>query len=116
MPEGRDDRTGPGRCDSVRHGPRRKQQPNGEEPRAALRSERAVGCYVLLEITPNVLAAAARLRNQYRSLRLNLSDAVAMALAVAYDTECVLTVDNREFRSVPLTSHTALRLLPAKPV
>lgn len=31
MLEGRDDRTGPGGCDSVRHGPRRKQQPNGGE-------------------------------------------------------------------------------------
>jgi uncharacterized protein len=41
---------------------------------------------------------------------------VNVALADEYKTDCVLTVDHRDFRAVrPLSTYTAFRLLPADP-
>ncbi|MFD9114874.1 type II toxin-antitoxin system VapC family toxin [Streptomyces bottropensis] len=71
------------------------------------------GRYVIPEVTPDILAGAARLRARHRGLSLDLSDAVTMTLAAVYDTDAVLTIDRRDFRAVtPLSRHSAFRLLP----
>jgi predicted nucleic acid-binding protein len=71
------------------------------------------GRVVLPEITENHLSDAQSLRIRYRSLNLDLADAVNVALAAAYDTDAILTLDRRDFRAVrPLGRHKAFRVLP----
>lgn len=49
----------------------------------------------------------------YPDLRLHLADAVIVALAADYETDAVLTLDRRDFRTLtPLTEHKAFRVLP----
>ncbi len=60
-----------------------------------------------------LLRRARRVQDAYRDLRLDLTDAVNVALADAYDTARILTLDARDFRAVtPLTAHSAFVLLP----
>ncbi len=67
----------------------------------------------LADTTPELLAASLSVRARYQDLDLDLVDAVNVALADEYDTEAVLTLDRRDFRSLrPLTSHQAFRVLP----
>ncbi|MGW2419024.1 type II toxin-antitoxin system VapC family toxin [Streptomyces sp. NPDC001709] len=69
--------------------------------------------YVVPEITSEILGQAGYLRKRYAAQRLDLSDAVTMALANQYATDAILTLDRRDFRAVsPLSSHPAFRLLP----
>lgn len=71
------------------------------------------GRVVLPEITEDHLAAAQSVRARYRSLDLDLADAVNVALAADYDTDAILTLDRRDFRAVrPLSRHKAFRVLP----
>lgn len=71
------------------------------------------GRVVLPEITEDHLAAAQSVRARYRSLDLDLADAVNVALAADYDTDEILTLDRRDFRAVrPLSRHKAFRVLP----
>lgn len=68
---------------------------------------------VLPEITSGILDAAQDVRRRYRDLHLDLADAVNVALAARYQTNTVLTLDHRDFRTVrPLSGHDAFRLLP----
>lgn len=68
---------------------------------------------VVPEVTAEVMRGARAVQNRYDSLALDLADAVNVVLAEAYETECVLTLDRRDFRAVrPLTGHKAFRLLP----
>ncbi|MGC5343984.1 PIN domain-containing protein [Streptomyces sp. DT24] len=65
------------------------------------------------EITEAHLAAAQSVRARYDSLKLDLADAVNVALASDYDTDAVLTLDRRDFRAVrPLGRHKSFRVLP----
>jgi predicted nucleic acid-binding protein len=71
------------------------------------------GRVVLPEITEDHLRDAQSLRIRYRSLNLDLADAVNVALAAAYDTDAILTLDRRDVRAVrPLGRHKAFRVLP----
>lgn len=68
-------------------------------------------------LVPDVAAESLRtargIQTRYTDLRLDLTDAVNVALAEQYDTETVLTLDRRDFRAMrPLTGHKAFRLLP----
>lgn len=68
---------------------------------------------VLTETTPDTVRRALGLRGRYLELDLDLVDAVNAVLAAEYQTDCLLTLDRRDFRAVrPLTSHKAFRLLP----
>jgi predicted nucleic acid-binding protein len=68
---------------------------------------------VVPEITESHLATAQSVRARYGALDLDLADAVNVALAADYDTDAVLTLDRRDFRSVrPLGRHKCFRLLP----
>lgn len=68
---------------------------------------------VLAEVGPDMLADALSLRARYADLDLDLVDAVNAVVAASYETDCVLTLDRRDFRAIrPLTRHRAFRLLP----
>lgn len=72
-----------------------------------------VGRAVLPAITVEVLDTAQAVRARYVDLRLDLADAVIVALAAHFSTNAVLTLDRRDFRAVrPLTHHPTFRLLP----
>ncbi|MEU1849454.1 PIN domain-containing protein [Streptomyces sp. NPDC019990] len=71
------------------------------------------GRVVVPEITEDHLGAAQAVRARYRALDLDLADAVNVALAAAYDTDAILTLDRRDFRALrPLSRHKAFRVLP----
>ncbi|AUG81004.1 hypothetical protein CFP65_6346 [Kitasatospora sp. MMS16-BH015] len=71
------------------------------------------GRAVLPEITADTLDTAQAVRARYAGLRLDLADAVNVALAAEYRTDSLLTLDHRDFRAVrPLTTHKAFRVLP----
>lgn len=64
-------------------------------------------------VSSETLRRARRVQDRYASLRLDLTDAVNVILAEAYETTAVLTLDRRDFRAVrPLTEHAGFRLLP----
>lgn len=74
----------------------------------------ARGRYRVPEVSAATLAGAGRLRRKYRDLELDMSDAVTMALAAQFNTNAILTVDFRDFRTVaPLSDHEYFRILPA---
>ena len=52
-------------------------------------------------------------QEKYGALRLDLADSVNVVLAAEYETDCILTLDRRDFRAIrPLTHHRSFRLLP----
>jgi uncharacterized protein len=65
------------------------------------------------EVAADTLRKARAVQARHADLRLDLADAVNVALAEQYETDSVLTLDRRDFRAMrPLTSHKAFRLLP----
>ncbi|WP_327095905.1 PIN domain-containing protein [Nocardia vinacea] len=69
--------------------------------------------FEIATVTPDVLDQANAVRRLYPSLRLDLADAVIVALAADYETNAVLTLDRRDFRTLtPLTQHKTFRILP----
>jgi predicted nucleic acid-binding protein len=65
------------------------------------------------EVPADVLRRARTVQTRYAGLRLDLADAVNVVLAEQHETDTVLTLDRRNFRTVrPLTGHSAFRLLP----
>lgn len=77
-----------------------------------LRFER--GRYQLASIRFEDFATANRLRLDYRGLKLDLADTVAVALADRYETNRIFTLDQRDFRALkPLTAgFDAFEILP----
>lgn len=68
---------------------------------------------IIAPTTAKQLNAALQVRTQYTGLDLDLTDAVNVVLAAEFRTECILTLDRRDFRAIsPLTEHSAFRLLP----
>jgi len=68
---------------------------------------------VIPHLTADTLRKARFVQDRYAALTLDLADAVNVVLAEIYETDCVLTLDRRDFRTVrPLTGHPAYRLLP----
>ncbi|MGL5851139.1 MAG: PIN domain-containing protein [Phycicoccus sp.] len=73
----------------------------------------AQGRVLLPELRPDDLATAQQVRAGYRTLALDLADAVVVVVAARYLTDAVLTLDRRAFRAIrPLTPHEGFRLLP----
>jgi uncharacterized protein len=65
------------------------------------------------ELAAPALRRARMVQGKYSALRLDLADSVNVALAAEFETDCVLTLDRRDFRVIrPLTHHLAFRLLP----
>lgn len=78
-----------------------------------VRARAETGRAVLAEIDAAVLGTALAVRRSHQSLRLDLADAVNVAVADRYRTNAVLTLDRRAFRTVrPLSAFPAFRLLP----
>lgn len=68
---------------------------------------------VIPTVDENILRTATAVMAGYAGLALDLADAVNVALAQEYRTEYLLTIDERDFRTIrPLTAHKAFRLLP----
>ncbi|MDQ0933552.1 PIN domain-containing protein [Streptomyces turgidiscabies] len=77
-----------------------------------LAQERALRV-IVPELTADMLRKARGVQNRFAALTLDLADAANVVLAEMYETDCVLTLDRRDFRAVrPLTGHKAFRLLP----
>ncbi|MEV1006460.1 PIN domain-containing protein [Streptomyces sp. NPDC049881] len=71
------------------------------------------GRVAIPELSAETLRNARLVQNRYAALRLDLTDAVNVVLAEAFEMETILTLDRRDFRAVtPLTGHHAFRLLP----
>ncbi|MEV6278352.1 PIN domain-containing protein [Nocardia sp. NPDC051832] len=71
------------------------------------------GDFEIARVSTDVLDQANATRTLYPDLRLDLADAISVALAAEYDTAAILTLDRRDFRAVtPLTDHKAFRVLP----
>ncbi|WP_305779376.1 PIN domain-containing protein [Nocardia nova] len=69
--------------------------------------------FEVARVSADVLDQANAVRRLYPDLRLDLADAVSVALAADYETDEILTLDRRDFRAVtPLTDHKAFRVLP----
>jgi predicted nucleic acid-binding protein len=65
------------------------------------------------EVAAPILRRARMVQNKYAALRLDLADTVTVVLAAEFETDCILTLDRRDFRAIrPLTNHVAFRLLP----
>lgn len=65
------------------------------------------------ELAAPTLWRARMVQDKYSALRLDLADAINVVLAADFETDCVLTLDRRDFRAIrPLTHHLAFRLLP----
>ncbi|WP_328403944.1 type II toxin-antitoxin system VapC family toxin [Nocardia sp. NBC_00403] len=78
-----------------------------------LSAQARTGRFEIATVTPDVLDQANAVRRLYPDLRLDLADAVIVALAADYETDAVLTLDRRDFRALtPLTEHKAFRVLP----
>lgn len=88
-------------------------RPAAHEAIDDLRRWARAGRVLLPEITADVLDVAQPLRIQYGDLKLDLADAVNIALAAQYQTNAILTLDHRDYRAVkPLSAHRAFVLLP----
>jgi predicted nucleic acid-binding protein len=78
-----------------------------------LLDQERTGRLAIPQVSADTLRKARLVQNRYADLRLDLTDAVNVVLAEAYDTEIILTLDRRDFRAItPLTGNHAFRLLP----
>lgn len=71
----------------------------GVDGELALLREVEAGAYALVPFGPDLVARAAALIDQYRDLRLGLADASVIVLAERFETDRVLTLDERHFRA-----------------
>jgi uncharacterized protein len=103
------------RCGGRRPGDVR--QMGGEESRRALNwilRQVALTRMAIPTIDEGVFRTALDVMERYGGLAIDLTDATCVALADEYRTDRILTVDERDFRTVrPLTGHRSFRLLPA---
>lgn len=67
---------------------------------SALLGEVARGTYDLAPFAADDIALAAAVIDKYRDLRIGLADASLVVLAERYDTNRVLTLDERHFRAL----------------
>ena len=71
------------------------------------------GRFIVTQLTAESLRAARAVQVQYDDLDLDLADAVIAVTARDNDTNVILTLDRRAFRTVrPLTEDKAFRVLP----
>ncbi|UAK33228.1 PIN domain-containing protein [Nocardia asteroides] len=68
---------------------------------------------VISNVDAAQLRTAVDIRGKYGTLNLDLVDAVCVALADEFDTDTILTLDRRDFRTLrPLGRYSAFRILP----
>jgi predicted nucleic acid-binding protein len=73
----------------------------------------ASGTYQLVSFDEGDVAEATRVISAYRDLRIGLADASLVVLAGKLETEDVLTLDQRHFRSLRSPRGRPFRILPA---
>jgi predicted nucleic acid-binding protein len=78
-----------------------------------LLDEVAVGAYELTPFDATDIAKANDVLARYVDLGLGLADASIVVLADRYDTNDILTLDERHFRAVVRSGGRSFRLLPA---
>lgn len=72
-----------------------------------------VGRFIITSLTADQLRAARAVQVRYDDLSLDLADAVIAVTARDNDTNAILTLDRRNFRTVrPLTEDKTFRVLP----
>lgn len=86
----------------------------GVEQELAVIDELTSGAYELADVDTDDLRSARHLVAEYSDLKIGLTDAVNAVLAERYETNELLTTDQRHFRTItPLTRRfDAFRLLP----
>ncbi|QZA09567.1 PIN domain-containing protein [Mycolicibacter heraklionensis] len=78
-----------------------------------LLAQERTGRVTIATVTASTLRTARTVQNRYAALRLDLTDAISVAMAEQYETDAVLTLDRRDFRAItPLNNVPAFRLLP----
>ena len=105
------------------HLARRSARLSGQIKALGSKRAHAISCWIstqhiagriaIPEVGGIVLANAVKVMARYHDLHLDLADAINVALASEYDTNAVLTLDERDFRVIqPLKGYEAFRLLP----
>ncbi len=79
----------------------------------ALLEQVASGAYRLEQMDETDVAAALQVMERYRDLDVGLADASLVVLADRYDTQDVLTLDERHFRVLRGGRDRPFRILPA---
>ena len=75
--------------------------------------ELASSAYSLAPFNRRDVALARKVISRYQDMRLGLTDASLVVLADRYQTDTILTLDERHFRAVTGLSGRPFRLLPA---
>lgn len=84
----------------------------GQEEQLDFLDEVAAGAYTLVRLGAEEVARARALIARYADLSLSLADASVAVLAEIYDTDRLLTIDQRHFRVLVRSDGTPFRLLP----
>ena len=85
----------------------------GVDAELTLLGELSSGAYELASFGVDDLIRARAVVERYRDLPLGLADASLVVLADRYETDTILTLDERHFRVVRSLSGNPFRLLPA---
>jgi predicted nucleic acid-binding protein len=85
----------------------------GVEPELELLEDVAAGAYELVSLDGGDVAAAHDLIQRYRDLGIGLADASIVVLAGRYETDRVLTLDERHFRVLRTPNGRPFTILPA---
>jgi len=85
----------------------------GVEHELAFLDEVVSGAYDLVPFLADDVAAAAGVIERYRDLRIGLADASIVVLAERFQTDRVLTLDERHFRALRTAAGEPFTLLPA---
>lgn len=83
------------------------------EASRALLADVEGGAYELATFTAADVGEAARVVERYADLEIGLADASIVVLADRYDTDRVLTLDERHFRALRKRGGAPFQLLPA---
>lgn len=85
----------------------------GVDVELAFLTDLCVGTYIVECLTREELLVARHIVARYRDLRLGLADASLVVLAQRYDTQRILTFDERAFRQVTPLQGGSFTVLPA---
>lgn len=82
--------------------------------RRAFLTDLAAGRFTVANLQTEDFQAVLELESRYRDLDLGLSDSSLVIMAKRYETNRILTFDERDFRAVkPLDGSDAFTILPA---
>jgi uncharacterized protein len=85
----------------------------GHPARRAFLRDLAAGRFVVPALDPDDYAAIVDIEARYEALSLGLADCALVTLAARYDTDRLLTFDERHFRTVTPLHGGSFQILPA---